>query len=86
MAEAVKFSELIDKLCGLMIKMHFFNHQKLEERKKKNPDLRKLDEIQRKVDSLNEVRYAVWNEIEKTLKRAMKGEYEPHEESRTYGN
>ena len=86
MVEPIKFSEWIDKLCGIMIKMHYFNHKKLEERKKSNPDLKLLNEIQNKIDTLNEQRYAVWNEIEKDIERIMKGEYKPQMESRTYDN
>lgn len=86
MVEAIKFSEWIDKLCGIMIKMHYFNHQKLEERKKEKPDLKLLNEIQIKIDTLNEQRYAVWNEIEKDIERIIKGEYKPQMESRTYDN
>lgn len=85
MPEAVKFSEWIDKLCGIMIKMHYFNHQKLEERKKKKPNLKKLHEIQKTVDTLNEQRYVVWNEIDKMLKRIVEtGKYDVFEEKRTY--
>jgi len=83
-AEAVKFSEWIDKLCGIMIKMHYLNHQKIKERKKEKPDLEKLAKIQEEIDRLNEQRYAVWNEIEKAVARIQKGEYQPGIETRTY--
>lgn len=85
MVEAIKFSEWIDKLCGIMIKMHYFNHQKLEERKKKKPDLKLLNDVQIKIDTLNEQRYAVWNEIDRMLKRvAESGKYDYKDEKRTY--
>ncbi|MEK6828744.1 MAG: hypothetical protein AABY15_01365 [Nanoarchaeota archaeon] len=85
MTESIKFSEWIDKLCGVMIKMHYMNHRKLELRKQKPIPYKKLNELQTAIDNINEQRYAVWNEIEKTIQRMMKGEYKPQKEVRTYG-
>ena len=85
MTEAIKLSEWIDKLCGIMIKMHYFNHRKLELRKMKKKDWKKLSEIQQGIDRLNEQRYANWNQIEKTIEKIMGGYYEPQKEERTYG-
>ena len=85
MTEAIKISEWVDKLCGVLIKMSYLNHQKIEERSKQNPDLQKLDTIQRSVDSLNEIRYEIWNELEELIQKAVRGEYKPQKEVRTYG-
>ena len=88
MPEAIKLSEWIDKLCGIMIKMHYLNHKKLEIRKKKklmNTDLKQLHDIQVAVDNINEQRYAVWNEIDKIMLKIQEGKYRPQIEERTYG-
>jgi len=85
MPEAMKLCEWIDKLCGIMIKMHYFNHQKLKLRKQRPLPAMELHKIQVTIDNLNEQRYAVWNEIEKTVEKIMKGEYKPQKEERTYG-
>lgn len=76
---------LIDRLIIANIKISRWNHEKLEERKKGNPDLEKLDELQKKVDYTNEERVALKNAIDRKLKYIIEtGKYDYQEEKRTY--
>ena len=98
MPEAMKLCEWIDKLCGIMIKMSKWNHEKHDlYRKLENEKIRKkpskeiinflnqqIIDLQIKIDLENEKRYAVWNEIENCIERIMKGNYKPQKEGRTY--
>jgi uncharacterized coiled-coil DUF342 family protein len=90
-SEAIKLSEWIDKLCGIMIKMSKWNHEKHElykqlDEEKKNVNFlnQQIINLQRKIDIENEKRYMVWNEIENCIERIMKGDYKPQKEGRTY--
>jgi len=85
MVEVVKLGDLIDRLCICNIKISRWNHEKLEERAKPNPDLKKLNEIQTKVDRTNEERVALKNAIDQLLKRVIEtGKYDIVKEERTY--
>lgn len=76
---------LIDRLVIANIKIARWNHEKLEERKREKPDLKKLDELQRKVDYTNEERVALKNAIDLKLKHIIEtGKYDYQEEKRTY--
>jgi len=68
--------ELIDELSIANIKMHYWNHQKIEERKKPNPDLKLIDEIDRQIMATNERRAK--------LKNALNMRFGDITEERTY--
>jgi len=85
LVEVLKLGDLIDRLIITNIKIHYYNHQKLDERKKENPDYELLNEIQTKVDTINEMRVSLRNEIDKLFKRVITtGIYDVREEKRTY--
>jgi len=83
--EINKLSILIDRLSIINVKISILEHEKRREREAEKADFYNLDLIQRKIDTLNQERAFVKNDIDRRLSEIINsGSYNPLLEERTY--
>jgi len=83
MDKVIKISELIDKLIGVNIKIHYLHHRIIEEESKKKINHKKVVDLDLSLRKVAEERVVLKNALDRIFKELIP-EYQVTIEQRTY--